>query len=89
MNGSEERKRHDAREGDDARLGRRVGEREHEERVRDRRRGGAGRRQQLARLQEDEISVAAERDWPNRIGGGHPATVAPWSAIDRAPEVHG
>ena len=58
---AEERPGHDAREADDARLRRRVRHREHEERIRDRGRLGADRRERLPALEQDEVAIAAER----------------------------
>jgi hypothetical protein len=60
----EDRRRDDAGERDDARPRRRAGQREHEQRVGDRRRLRAGRREQLARLQQHEVAVAPERPCP-------------------------
>ena len=63
---AEERSGEEVREPDDARLRRGMGEREHEQRIGDRARRRAGRRQQLAGLQQDEVPVAAERDLGHR-----------------------
>ena len=51
-----------SRKGDDARFRRRVGDREHEQRIRDRGRLCSGARQQLSRLQEHEVAIASQRD---------------------------
>ena len=58
---AEEGPRHETREADDAGLRRRVRDREHEQRIRDRRRLGADRRERLPDLEQDEVAVAAER----------------------------
>ena len=50
-----------AREGDQARLDRGVRQRKNEERVRDGGRLRARARQELPRLQQDEVAVAPER----------------------------
>ena len=57
----EDRQRQQPREGDEPGVGRRAAEREHEQRVGERRRRRAGRRQQLPRLEQDEVAVPAER----------------------------
>jgi len=59
---AEHRRREKIREADDPGLRRRVGEREHEQRIGNRSRLRPGRREQLAGLQQDEVPVTAERD---------------------------
>ena len=58
----EDRRRQEPGEHHDARLRRRAGRREDQQRVRDGRRLGARAGQQPARLQESEVPVARERD---------------------------
>src|SRR3954451_11822223 len=57
---AEDRNREETRERDETRLGRRVRQLEHQERVGDRRQRGAARGEQSPRREEDEVSVASE-----------------------------
>ena len=83
----EQRVREDPGEGDEARLGRRVRHREHEQRVRDD--GGLvpQRGEQLARLEQDEVAVLAERRCAHRasIVSHVPATGSTGSRSSTAP----
>ena len=66
----EERHREQARERDESGLRGRAGQREHEQRIRDRRHLRPAARQQLRRLQQHEVAVSAQRR------RGHAATLA-------------
>ena len=62
---AEEPERHETREADETGPGRRVREREDEQRVRDRRRLRTRCGEQLSGLKQDEVAVAPERRRPH------------------------
>ena len=71
-----------ARKRDDAGLRRRVRQREHEQRIRDRRQLRARCSTEAGRLEQNEVAVAAQR---NLARSGRRATIASGRDVDRHP----